>query len=100
MWREPDGLTRTSEEVIIHGAHEALLILVWWDDGHFFPRVQALLGLVFQRFGESVTSYGTTNQQHPDDKVNGGYITYGIDETTDHLLIAVVYSEKKPMERE
>ena len=48
--------TGTSEEVVIHSANESLLILVGWNDRDFLRRVQALLGLVLKRLGESIAT--------------------------------------------
>ena len=50
--------TWACNEIIVHRAHESLLIFVRRYDGRLPSRVEALLGLVFQCLGERVAADG------------------------------------------
>ena len=50
------ALTRTGKEIVIHSAHESLLILVRRYNGDLLGRVEALLGLVLESLGERVAA--------------------------------------------
>ena len=49
--------TRASQEIPVHGVHEACLVFVRRDDRHLLTRLEILFCFVLQRLSKGVTPY-------------------------------------------